>query len=152
GNAAACGTFFVRHIFPLVTGRYPKRPVVVVRRALALAFVLSTSLALYTGSIVGFVVKFLPLTMSGLAVIILVARFWPRATWQGPFAALVTTPLAALAVMFIPSQAQFWGNPTIPATLVGLIAHLVVSAITPPRTRTFDEVAEAVGRERQAIE
>src|SRR5262249_57721721 len=39
GNAAAVGTFFVRHIFPLLTGRFPKRPVVVVRRALAFAVV-----------------------------------------------------------------------------------------------------------------
>src|SRR5258708_35136302 len=76
GNAAAAGTFFVRHIYPLVTGKFPQKPVMIVRRALAAAFVVSTALALYTGSIVGFVVKFLPLTMSGLAVIILVARFW----------------------------------------------------------------------------
>lgn len=152
GNAAACGTFFVRHIYPLVTGRFPERPVVVVRRALALAFVLSTSLALYTGSIVSFVVKFLPLTMSGLAVIILVARFWKRATWQGALAALVTTPAVSLAVMFIPSQSRFWGNPTIPATIVGFIAHIVVSSLTPMQTIPFDEVALAVARERQAIE
>lgn len=152
GNAAACGTFFVRHIFPLVTGRYPQRPVVVVRRALALAFVLSTSFALYTGSIVGFVVKFLPLTMSGLAVIILVARFWSRATWQGALAALITTPAVALAVMFIPAQAKFWGNPTIPATLIGLLAHVAVSLMTPRQTRSFDEVAAVVAHERQAIE
>ena len=38
GTAAAAGTFFVRHIYPLVTGRYPERPVVVVRWALVFAF------------------------------------------------------------------------------------------------------------------
>jgi SSS family solute:Na+ symporter len=152
GNAAAAGTFFVRHIYPLATGRFPARPVVVVRRALALAFVLSTALALYTGSIVSFVVKFLPLTMSGLAVIIMVARFWSRATWQGALAGLIATPIVSAAVMFTPSWNAFWGNSTIPATLVGLIATLVVSALTPRQTRTFEEVAEAVGRERQAIE
>jgi SSS family solute:Na+ symporter len=152
GNAAAAGTFFVRHIYPLVTGHYPKRPVVVVRRALACAFVFSTLLALYTGSIVGFVVKFLPLTMSGLAVIILLGRFWKRSTWQGALAALITTPAVSLAVMFIPRQAKFWENPTIPATVVGLIAHIVVSRLTPPSQRSFEEVAEALSRERQAIE
>jgi len=152
GNAAACGTFFVRHIFPLATGRYPERPVSAVRRALCVGFVISTALALYTGNIVAFVVKFLPLTMSGLGVIILTARFWPRATWQGALAALITTPLVSLAVMFIPSQAAFWGNPTIPATVMGLLAHVIVSALTPPQSRSFDEVAAAVAKERQAIE
>lgn len=152
GNAAAAGTFFVRHIFPLVARRYPKQPVVVVRRALVLAFFLSTAIALHTGSIVGFVVKFLPLTMSGLAVIILVARFWKRATWQGALAALLATPVASIIVMAIPSQAKFWGNPTIPATIVGLVAHLVVSRLTPPNPRSFESVAETLTHERQAIE
>jgi len=146
GNAAAVGTFFVRHIFPLVTGRFPERPVVVVRRALAFAFVFSTALALYTKNIVGFVVKFLPLTMSGLAVIILVARFWKRATWQGALAALVTTPIVSLALM------KFWPNPTAPATLAGTVAIVVVSLLTPRDPRPFTEVAESMARERGALE
>ena len=152
GNAAAAGTFFVRHIFPLVTSRYPKRPVVVVRWALAFAFLFSTALALYTGSIVGFVVKFLPLTMSGLGVIILLGRFWKRSTWQGALAALVTTPAVSLALMFIPGAKAFRDNPTIPATIVGLVAHVVGSLLTAPGRQSFEEVAEALGRERQAIE
>ena len=152
GNAAAAGTFYVRHIFPLLMRRYPKQPVVIARRALAFAFVVSTALGLYTGSIVSFVVKFLPLTMSGLAVIIIVARFWKRATWQGALAALIVTPLTSIVVMATPAQASFWGNPTIPATLVGLLAHLIVSAFTPPNELSFDAVAEKQHHERQAIE
>lgn len=152
GNAAAAGTFFVRHIFPMVTGRYPGRPLVVVRRALALAFVVATTCALYTGSIVGFVLKFLPVTMSGLGVIILVGRFWPRRTWQGALAALVTTPVVSLLILFIPSQAKLWGNPTIPATILGLLAHVVVSLATPPQALAFGESAERVAHERQGIE
>jgi SSS family solute:Na+ symporter len=152
GNAAAAGTFFVRHIFPLVTGRYPKRTLVAVRRALACAFILSTALALYTGTIVGFVVKFLPMTLSGLAVIIMLGRFWPRSTWQGALAALITTPAVSLAVMLIPGQAEFWDNPIIPATVAGLVAQVVVSVLTPPNTRRFEDLVEAMKRERQAIE
>lgn len=151
-NAAAAGTFYVRHIYPLAVKRYPRRPLVAVRRALSCAFVLCTLLALYTGSIVEFVVKFLPLTMSGLAVIILLGLFWKRATWQGAIAALVVTPAVALAVMFIPSQADFWGNPTVPATLAGLLVHLVVSKLTPPPQHNFEEIADSLAHERQAIE
>jgi solute:Na+ symporter, SSS family len=152
GNAAAAGTFFVRHIFPLATGRYPKRPLVAVRRALVCGFVISTALALYTGTIVGFVVKFLPVTMSGLAVIIMLGRFWPRATWQGALAALITTPAVSLLVMFIPGQAKFWNNPIIPATVAGVIAQVVGSLLTPPNTRGFGEIAETMKHERQNIE
>jgi SSS family solute:Na+ symporter len=152
GNAAAAGTFFVRHIYPLVTGRYPERPIVVVRWSLACAFLASTTLALYTRNIVDFVVKFLPLTMSGLGVIILLGRFWKRANWQGALAALIATPLVALAVMYIPAQAKFWGNATIPAVAAGLLAQIIVSLLTAPARISFAEVVEAMDRERSAIE
>jgi SSS family solute:Na+ symporter len=152
GNAAAAGTFFVRHIYPLVTGHFPKRPVVVVRRALACAFLISTVLALYTGNIVGFVVKFLPLTMSGLGVVILLGRFWKRATWQGALAALLTTPAVSLIVTLTPSLTKFWGNSTIPASLAGLLAEVVVSLLTPPKRLGFEEIAQAMKTERNSIE
>jgi SSS family solute:Na+ symporter len=145
GNAAAAGTFFVRHIFPLVTGHYPARPVMTARWSLVFAFLLSTGLALYTKNIVDFVKQFLPLTMSGLAVIVLLGRFWKRATWQGALAALITTPVVSLAVM------KFL-DPTLPATLAGALALALVSLVTPPKRRSFEEVAEAMTLERQSIE
>ena len=60
-------------------------------------YLASTALALYMGNIVEFVRTFLPLTMSGLGVIILLGRFWKRSTWQGALAALITTPAVSLA-------------------------------------------------------
>jgi SSS family solute:Na+ symporter len=152
GCAAAAGTFFVRHIYPLATGHYPQRPVVVARWTLACGFLASTALALYTKSIVDFVKEFLPLTMSGLGVIILLGRLWRRSTWQGALAALIATPALSLAVKFIPAAAGLRENVIIPATLVGLLAHVVVSRLTPPPQRSFEEVAEALQHERQAIE
>ena len=148
GTAAAAGTFLVRHIYPLVTGRYPKRPVATARWALVFAFLFSTTLALFTHNIVDFVVKFLPLTMSGLGVILLLGRFWKRATWQGALAALVTTPAVSLVMM------NLWNknNPTLPATLAGAVALVGVSLFTPPRRFAFAEVAERMARERQSIE
>ena len=152
GNASAVGSFFVRHIFPLATGRFPRQPVSAARGALVCALIISTTVALHTSSVVDFVVKFLPVTMSGLAVIILMGRFWQRANWQGALAALVTTPAVSLAVILIPSQASFWGYPAIPAVLAGIAAHFIVSLLTSPNERSFEAVAEAMSRERQAIE
>jgi solute:Na+ symporter, SSS family len=146
GTAAAAGTFFVRHIYPLIVGVYPKQPVVAARWTLVCVFLFSTSVALHTGSIVGFVIKFLPLTLSGLGVIILFGRFWPRATWQGALAALVTTPAVSLAGI------KYWDNPTLPAVLAGALALVVVSLFTPAKRRSFVEVAESMTRERQSIE
>ncbi|MHB8336269.1 MAG: sodium:solute symporter family protein [Ignavibacteriaceae bacterium] len=152
GNAAAAGTFFVRHIYPLVTGKYPKRSVFVARWALVFAFLLSTSLALYTGSIVSFVIKFLPLTMSGLGVIILMGRFWKRSTWQGALTALLVTPVVTLILMFLPIHNVITDDPVIPATIAGVLAFIVVSLVTPAKQRSFEEIAETMKIERQNIE
>ena len=57
-----------------------------------------------------------------------------------------------LALMVIPAQARFWDNPIIPATVAGVIAQVVVSLLTPPNTRSFAEIAEAMKHERQHIE
>ena len=151
-NAAAAGTYFVRHIYPLVTGRYPKRPLTVIRWALVCAFLASTVLALYAGNIVDFVVDFLSITMSGLAVIILLGRFWKRATWQGGLAALTSAVVVSLVVIFVPGQAEFWVKPVIPATMAGLIAEVVVSLMTPPNKLSFEEIASAMNEQRQAID
>lgn len=150
--ATAAGTFFVRHIYPLATGRFPRNPVTAVRWALLCAFILSTTLGLYTGTIVDFVLSFLPMTMSGLAVIIVVGRFWRRATWQGAMAALVTTPLVSVAVKLGHFQTGLWNDPVILATAAGFVAHFAVSAMTPRNMRTFEEVARAMTQERRAIE
>jgi SSS family solute:Na+ symporter len=152
GNATAVGTFFVRHIYPLVVGRYPQRPVAAARYALACAFVVSTGVSLLTRSIVDFVLKFLPMTVSGLAVIIVLGRYWRRATWQGALAALVTAPLVSLAMLCVPASVQVWKEPILPATLAAAIAHIVLSLCTPPTTRSFQDVAAAMTRQRQAFE
>jgi SSS family solute:Na+ symporter len=151
GNAMAVSTFFVRHIFPLVTGgRFPQRPLLVARAALTCAFVLCTVIAMHAGTIVDFVKRFLPVTMSGLAIIIVLGRFWRRVTWQGALAALIVTPAVSLAAMFFFPK-SLWNNAVILA-LPGLLAHVLVSLLTPRPTRTFEAVAEALNRERQGIE
>jgi SSS family solute:Na+ symporter len=148
GTAVAAGTFLTRHIYPLVTGRFPKKPVAATRWGLVFSFFAGTLLALCTGNIVDFVKKFLPLTMSGLGVIILIGRFWKRANWQGAIAGLVATPLVSLAAM------KFWKgiDPILPATAAGIVVQVVVTFLTPPRQFTFEQVAERMSQERKSIE
>lgn len=151
-NATAVGTYFVRHIFPLVTRRNSQNPVATARRALVVAFIISTAFALHTTSIVGFVVKFLPITMSGLAVIILIGRFWKRANWQGALAALIATPAVSLVVILTPSLARFWGYPAIPAILIGGLAHVVVTLLNPRQETSFTKIVQKLTLERRGIE
>lgn len=149
-NAITAGTFFVRHMYPLVTGgKTARRPMVVTRRALVVVFILSTLAALRAGTITSFVLKFLPLTMSGLAVIILLGRFWRRATWQGALAALIVTPIVSMLVTAIHAESAFWNNPTLPAMVAGVAAHVAVSLATPRQTATFTETADLLSAARE---
>jgi len=150
-NVIASGTFFVRHIYPLVTGRYPRRPLTAVRLALTGALLVAGLLAYHARTIVQFVIEFLPVTMSGLAIIILVGRFWRRGTWQGAVAALITTPIVSLALMWLPTSNPVWHNPIVPAC-AGALAHLAVSAFTPPSRHSFQDVANELARDRENIE
>lgn len=151
-NAATVSTYFVRHIYPLVTKRYPKNPLSTVRWALICLFIVSTLLALYAENIVDFVVDFLSLLISGLAVIVLLGRFWDRATWQGALAALIVAFVVATFILYVPGQRERWGDAMIPATLAGLVAHVTVSCCTPRKTVSFEETAEVMRRERHHIE
>ena len=95
--------------------------------------------------------------MSGLAIIVLLGRFWPRATWQGALAAQIITPAVSLIAIF-------WGKDIIAAwpkaavynnavflAVPGVIAHIVVSLLSPKPTRSFAEVAASLKHEREKI-
>jgi len=155
-NATAAGTFYVRHIFPLATGRFPKNPTLTARYALAGAFVIATLTGLFTTDIIDFIRKFLSVTMSGLAVMILAGRFWKRATWQGALAALVVTPVVSLATMIAANvfslQGVLWANPVIPASVAGMVALIVTSLLTPRNPFTFEQVAEQMRQTRDSLE
>jgi SSS family solute:Na+ symporter len=151
-NAAAAGTYFMRHIYSMITGKYPKRPLFIVRWILVFLFLFSTLLALYAGTIIDFVVNFLSLTMSGIAVIIILGRFWKRSTWQGGVSGLITTFIVSLIVMFVPAITEFWVRPIIPATLAGIFVQIIVSLITPPKKLSFEEVVIKMTKEREGID
>lgn len=154
GNAMAISTFFVRHIYPLVTGgKYPERPLLTARVVLVCAFALCITVGVHAGTIVNYVTTFLPVTMSGLAIVILFGRFWRRATWQGALAALVVSAVVSLAVkihaIFHPDLV--WNNAVLLA-VPGIVAIVIVSLLTPPPSRSFATVADALTQDRQKIE
>lgn len=152
GSAVAAGTFIVRHIFPLVAGRYPRHPLAAVRFGLVAVFAVSTAIALRAGDIVNFVLEFLPLTIGGLAVIVLTGRFWKRSTWQGALTALVITPVVALIFWIVHVRAGLLSEPIFPSVAAGVLTHVVVSLVTPPRRHSFEETASVMEAERTAVE
>jgi SSS family solute:Na+ symporter len=151
-DAAAGAVFFIRHIFRFFSGRYPARPLRAARIMIALMMAAAIVLAAQFETVVEFVVFFVSLLGSGLAVVILLGRFWSRSTWQGALAALVAGAAVSLFVIWVPGQKELWGETIIPATLGALLAHLVVSLLTPQEKLSFEQVAELMAAERSELD
>lgn len=148
-DAAVSATFFVRHIFPMVTGRSPEEPIKVARIALIFIFIISTIFGLAAENIVDYIINFLSVVLSGMAVLILLGRFWKKATWQGAVTAIVLGAIVSLFVMVTPSQQEFWERPILPATLAALAGEVVVSLFTYSDKPSFEEVAKTMEEERK---
>ena len=58
----------------------------------------------------------------------------------------------SLGAMFIPATARFLENPTILAALMGALALIAVSLLTPRNQFSFADMAQGQARERQAFE
>lgn len=151
-DAAVSGTFFIRHIYPMAMGRNAKNPLLAVRLALVVVFVTSTTIALFAGSIVSYVVNFLSIVLSGLAVVILLGRFWKGASWQGAVTAIILGAVVSLIVMIEPRMKAFWEKPAVPAALAALIGHVIVSLLTRSEKIPFEQVAEQMSEERASLE
>jgi SSS family solute:Na+ symporter len=151
----ASGTlFFIRHIYNLVVPgkRYPENTLLASRITVAVMMTAATLLVLMFKSIVNFIVLFISVLMSGLATVILLGRFWKRATWQGAVTAIIVGAVASLAVEQVPAWKDFWQETIIPATLSALVAHVIVSLFTFEEKPSFEEVAKQMAEEREELE
>ncbi len=151
-DAAVSATFFVRHIYPMCTGRYPRKALAVGRWSLVWVFLAATFLALTIEAIVQFIEIFVPIVLSGLAVVILLGRYWKRSTWQGAVAAIVLGSAVSALVSYVDTLREFWERPIIPALLVALMGQVVVSLLTSQKKAPFEEVALQMSEERKVIE
>ncbi len=151
----ASGTlFFIRHIYNLfVPGRrYPKNTLLASRVTVAVMMTAATLLVLVFKSIVSFIVTFISVLMSGLATVIILGRFWKRATWQGAITAIILGAVTTIAVEQIPAWKAFWQETIIPATLCALIGHVLVSLVTFDGKPPFEAIAQEMAEEREEIE
>lgn len=88
----------------------------------------------------------------GMAVALLVGRFWKRATWQGGVATMASGICFGVCYLVIAPfnawiTATFQG-PALPVTIVTFIVCIVVSLITPPSVHTEEERVALVMAER----
>lgn len=151
-DAASGALFFIRHIYKLFAGSFPKNSLLVSRITIAVMMAFATVLVLQFKSIVSFIILFISALGSGIAAVIILGRFWKRATWQGAISAVIAGALVTVLVEVIPAQKAYWDEAIIPATAGAFICHMIISLLTLKEKVPFETVARNMELERQELE
>jgi len=104
---------------------------------------LSFSMALYAKDVIGYITNIFGTMMPGIGVMMILARFWKRITWQGALACVFGGIGFGIIYLFVPpfkaAIAGVFGGPAIVVMIFALILCIVVSLATPACTLTEEE-------------
>ena len=130
-------TILLTDVYPSVTGKtidekdYAKYSRVALVITLAVAFFIT----LFVNDVISYISTVVGGLLPGVAVAMLIGRFWKRANWQGGLACIGSGTVIGLLILFIPAIKDWvnatMGGPAVPATLVSLAAGIVVSLMFP---------------------
>lgn len=153
-DALAGVAIMMRDLWVMTTGRTPapEKVVFLSRIALVVTIGLALAFALITDNVITYITTMIATVMSGLFVCGLLGRFWMRYNWQGAIATLVAASATSLMVSASPGFKAFWGNPSIPAVVVAVLAGVVVTLVTPRSNVTREQALAILDEERQRME
>ncbi|MGM9549853.1 MAG: sodium:solute symporter [Faecousia sp.] len=130
-------TILLTDVYPSVTGKtikeedYQKYSRIALVCTLGVAFFIT----LFVNDVISYISTVVGALLPGVAVAMLMGRFWKRANWQGGLACIGSGTVLGLCILFIPAF-KAWVNATlggaaVPATIVSLVFGVVVSLIFP---------------------
>ncbi|WAM47361.1 sodium:solute symporter family protein [Vreelandella venusta] len=153
-DAIAGVSTLIRDLYVLATGRTPSARNVVRFSRIALVATIGLALlfALASDNVITYITRMISTILSGLFVSAMLGRFWPRYNWQGAIATLICASVTSLTIIANSDWTAFWGNPSIPAVLVALVAGVMVSLATPASRVTPEQALAILDQERQRME
>lgn len=130
-------TILLTDVYPSITGKtilekdYAKYSRIALVVTLAVAFFIT----LFVNDVISYISTVVGGLLPGVAIAMLMGRFWKRANWQGGLACIGSGTVIGLLILFVPAV-KAWvnatmGGPAVPATLVSLVFGIVVSLIFP---------------------
>ena len=158
GSSSISGiTILLTDVYPSLTGRRipQERYNLVSRLALLAALTVAFVITIFVSDMIAYIQKVVGAFLPGVAVTMLLGRFWRRSTWQGALAAVFTGTSLGVAIVLVPPFADWikatFGGPAIPATLVSLAAFLAGTLLskrdtTPDADRVAAVMAARVGK------
>lgn len=148
-------TILLTDVYPSITGKtikekdYPKYS----RIALVITLLAAFFITLFVNDVIGYISTVVGALLPGMAVCMLMGRFWKRANWQGALATIISgTGFGVCILLIAPLKdwiAVHMGGPAIPATLISLFFGVVVSLLTPKDDTPEDVRLQAVYAGRQ---
>ena len=146
----AAVTILVNDVYQVFTGKALKKEKVVTYSRVSLIFTLGLALVFTLGAtnIIGYITNFIATIMSGLFAASVLGKFWPRATWQGGLACLLSGSAISFVILSNVTFEAFWGNPILPALGGAFLVGIIVSLITPKNTVTNEEALRRLERDR----
>ena len=130
-------TILLTDVYPSVTGKtIPEKDYAKYSRiALVTTLVIAFLITLLINDVIGYISTVVGGLLPGVAVAMLLGKFWKRANWQGGLACIGSGTILGLAILLIPAFKDWvnatMGGPAVPATIVSLVFGVVVSLITP---------------------
>lgn len=146
----AAVTILVNDVYQVFTGKVLKKNKMVTYSRVALILTLGIALVFTLGAtnIIDYITNFIATIMSGLFVTSVLGKFWPRATWQGGIASLLSGSVISFVILSNANFQEFWGNPILPALGGAFLAGIIVSLITPKNNVSKEEALRILERDR----
>lgn len=156
-DAIAGVTTIIQDIYPLVTGKeMPEEKVTVWSRiATVITLVLAFTATLYATDIIGYISNVIGSIIPGVSVAMLLGQVWKKASWQGCFASIISGLVFGVCFLMVPAFHEWiigvFTGPAIPATIISLAAHVIVSLLTPFKSLSKEDRMEMVLESRGSM-
>ncbi len=144
-DAIAGVTIAIQDIYPILTGKsLPEEKVGKWSRIMTVVTLLLAFCAtLFAQDVIGYISNVIGSIIPGVSIAMVLGALWKRATWQGGLASVgVGTFFGVLYLFVAPFQEWIVGiftGPAIPATIVALVAEVIVSLCTKKEEMSEEE-------------
>ena len=137
-------TILLTDVYPSVTGKTIKEEDYAKYSRIALICTLGAAffITLFVNDVIGYISTVVGAFLPGVAVAMLLGRFWKRVNWQGGLACIGSGTLLGVLILVLPSFKNWinatMGGPAVPATIISLVFGIVVSLMFPADTTPDD--------------
>ena len=153
-DAIAGVTTVVRDLYSILFKKMPppERVVFISRVALAATTGAALVMALTANNVIDYIKMMVSLFLTGMCVVGLLGRVWPRYNAAGAIASLLGASATALLFQFQESWTEYWGNPVIPSLSISIGIGVLVSLVTRPDRISNAQAIEILSNERGQME